>query len=64
MSMLPVGTEVYYDGVYGTIDFVCDSYMTVCLQTFKERGRSVCLLVYPQDHHKIELVNGNHSHEP
>ena len=63
MSMLPVGTEVYYDGVYGTIDFVCDSYVTVCIQQFKDRGRSVCLLVYPNDHHKIQLVNGNHSHE-
>jgi hypothetical protein len=62
--MLPVGTEVYYDGMYGTIDFVCESYMTVCLKTFKEKGRSVCILVYPSDQQKIELVNGNHSHEP
>jgi hypothetical protein len=61
--MLPVGTEVYYDGIYGTIEFVCESYMTVCIGRFKERNRAVCILVYPQNEDKIELVNGNHSHE-
>ena len=63
MNMLPVGTEVYYDGMYGTIDFVCDTYMTVCVRKFEERNRMVCILVYPNDQHKLELVNGNHSHE-
>jgi hypothetical protein len=62
--MLPVGTEVYYEGMYGTIDFVCDSYMTVCVCKSPDKSRDVCILVYPQNQNKLELVNGNHSHEP
>jgi hypothetical protein len=63
-NMLPKGTEVYYNGMYGTVRFACEYYMTVCMRKFpQEPSRDVCILVYPNQQHLIELVNGNHSHE-
>lgn len=63
-SMLPEGTEVYYNGMYGHVRFACEQYMTVCVKEFPtERVRDVCLIVYPAQYDRIELVNGNHSHE-
>lgn len=62
--MLPEGTEVYIDGIYGKVRFVCEQYMTVCVRKFPDDPRrDVCILVYPNQTNRIELVNGNHSHE-
>jgi hypothetical protein len=62
--MLPEGTEVYYNGIYGVVRFTCEQYMTVCVRNFPDDPRrDVCILVYPNQSNKIELVNGNHSHE-
>jgi hypothetical protein len=62
--MLPVGTEVCYDGMYGHVRFVCGDYMTVCIREFpNERVRDVCLIVTQGNYHKITLVNGNNQHE-
>ncbi len=63
-SMLPEGTEVYLDGMYGRVRFTCEQYMTVCINAFpNEPRRDVCILVYPKQLNRIELVHGNHSHE-
>jgi hypothetical protein len=36
----------------------------VCINKFKDDPqRDVCILVYPNQLHKLDLVNGNHSHE-
>jgi hypothetical protein len=62
--MLPEGTEVYYNGMYGVVRFTCEQYMTVCVRKFPDDPRrDVCILVYPNQTDRIELVNGNHSHE-
>lgn len=62
--MLPEGTEVYYNGIYGVVRFTCEQYMTVCVRNFPDDPRrDVCILVYPNQLDKLELVNGNHSHE-
>jgi hypothetical protein len=38
--------------------------MTVCIKEYpNERVRDVCLVVYPDQYDKIELVRGNHAHE-
>ncbi len=63
LNMLPEGTEVCYDGMYGHIRFVCDEYMTVCVREFPEKVRDVCILVFPSNYHKISLLNGNNQHE-
>lgn len=62
--MLPVGTEIYYNGMYGHIRFVCEQYMTICIKEFpNERVRDVCLVIFSSQYDKLQLVNGNHSHE-
>lgn len=62
--MLPVGTEVYYNGMYGHVRFVCEQYMTICVREFpQEPVRDVCLIVFPNRYSQIELVNGNNQHE-
>lgn len=62
--MLPEGTEVCYDGMYGHVRFVCEQYMTVCVQEFPtERVRDVCIVVFPHNFHKITLISGNNRHE-
>lgn len=62
--MLPEGTEVYYNGMYGVVRFTCEEYMTVCVRRFPDDPRrDVCMLVYRNQQHLIELVNGNHSHK-
>jgi hypothetical protein len=64
MNMLPEGTEVYYNGMYGVVRFACEHYMTVCVRKFpNEHVRDVCILVYPNQTDRITLVNGNHSHD-
>lgn len=62
-NMLPEGIEVYYNGMYGKVRFTCESYMTVCINPGPDKSRDVCVLVYPNQLDKLELVHGNHSHE-
>lgn len=61
--MLPVGTEVCYNGMYGHVRFACETYMTICVREFPERVRDVCLILYPSQYDQIILVNGNNQHE-
>jgi hypothetical protein len=63
-QMLPVGTEVYYDGHYGKVHFACEQYITVCIRTFPdEPSRNVCLVVTPERIDNVTLVNGNRNDE-
>lgn len=63
-TMLPEGTEVYVDGMYGIVRFTCSEYMTVCVRYFPDQPvRDVCIIVYPNQTDRIQLVRGNHSHE-
>lgn len=63
-TMLPEGTEVYYRGMYGIVRFTCEQYVTVCVRHFPEDPRrDVCMLVYRNQQHELELAKGNHSHE-
>ena len=62
--MLPVGTEVYYRGMYGHVRFVCEQYMTVCVREFpNEPVRDVCLIIPPSQYDQLILVNGNNVHQ-
>lgn len=50
------GLEVYYKDFFGVVKFVCDQYITVCIQTYpNERVKDLCLLVYPPDYHLVTL---------
>lgn len=50
------GLEVEYKGHIGTIRFICDQYVTVCVKKFSERNRDVCLLVYREHYSNIKLL--------
>lgn len=51
------GLEVQYKDHIGTIRFICDSYVTVCIAKFPEdRRRDVCILVYRNNFNDIKLL--------
>jgi len=51
------GLQVYYKGLFGVVDFVCDQYITVCVRKFpNERVRDVCLVVHPSDFGLVTLA--------
>jgi len=50
------GIEVYYDGMYGVVDFICEQYITVCVRVMDHKSRNVCILVYPHKFHLIQLA--------
>jgi hypothetical protein len=50
--------EVYFEDAlgnktYGFIEFICDSYVTVCINKGEHRVNSTCLLFYPEQWHKL-----------
>lgn len=52
------GLEVRYDKengdtFYGKIQFVCESYVTVCIRESENSVGGCCLLVYPDDYNRI-----------
>ncbi len=51
------GLEVQYKEHIGTIRFICDSYITVCVNKFPDdKRRDVCILVYRSDFDQIKLL--------
>lgn len=55
--ILTEGIEVFYENYVGKIKFVCDSYVTLCVNSFpNERRRDVCMLICRQDFNKIKLL--------
>lgn len=53
------GLEVSYRHLTGTIHFICSSYITVCVRTFEDRVKNVCVLVHRENWKDLNLVNGN-----
>jgi hypothetical protein len=53
------GLEVRYRGMPGTVRFISNSYITVCMASFSERAKDVCVLVYPEQWKEVELIHGN-----
>ena len=50
--------EVYFEDAlgnktYGFIEFICDLYVTVCINKGEHRVNSTCLLFYPEQWHKL-----------
>jgi len=50
------GIEVYYRGTYGVVDFICEKYITICINRLEHKSKDVCLLVYPSQFGEITLV--------
>lgn len=51
------GLIVEYESYIGEIRFICNSYITLCVNSFpSERRRDVCMLIYRDDFKKIKLI--------
>lgn len=50
------GIEVYYHGMHGVVEFVCEKYITVCIRRMDHKSKDVCLLVYPSRYDEITLA--------
>jgi len=49
-------TEVSYHQFTGIIRFVSKHYVTLCIRTFSDRSRDVCLLVYSNQWGELKQV--------
>jgi hypothetical protein len=55
--VLAEGLDVQYKQYIGTIRFICNSYLTLCISQFpEERRRDVCILVYREEFDQIKLL--------
>jgi len=36
------GIEVHYRGMYGVVDFVCEKYITNCINRLEHKSKDVC----------------------
>jgi hypothetical protein len=49
------GLHVQYKHFIGTIRFVTDSYLTICIHNGKRKLNDVCIVVYRTDWNQIRL---------
>jgi hypothetical protein len=51
------GVVAEYKSHVGVIDFISDSYITLCIKTYpNERVRDVCILIYRNDYKNVKLI--------
>ena len=50
------GLEINYQGQNGTVRFVCDSYITMCIHVNKEKYRDVCIVIHAERYSEITLL--------
>lgn len=51
------GSEVSYCNAPGTINFVCEKYITICIHKKEHKSQDVCILVFPNDYNQIQLLS-------
>jgi hypothetical protein len=56
MNTFYEGLNVRYRDHVGFVNFVCDKYITICINQLEHRSRDVCLLVYPQQWKEVQLL--------
>ena len=56
MSTFYSGLNVKYKDHIGVVDFVCEKYITICIDKLEHRSKDVCLLVYPSQWKDVELL--------
>ena len=49
------GLVVKYKDHEGTIRFICDTYLTLCIEQYDEKRRDVCILIYRKEWNEIML---------
>ena len=57
------GMQVKYKNNTGLIEFICDQYVTICIETYDDKYRTVCMLAYPNEWKDIEIV-GDYETDP
>jgi hypothetical protein len=51
------GLVVQYKEHIGTIRFICDNYVTLCISHFpEEKRRDVCILIYRSQFSQVKLL--------
>ena len=51
------GLLVEYENYIGEIRFVCNTYVTLCVNSFPgEKRRDVCMLIYRKNFEKLKLL--------
>jgi hypothetical protein len=56
MSIFYQGLNVKYKDHVGFVNFVCEKYITICINQLGHRSRDVCLLVYPSQWKDVQLL--------
>ena len=56
MNTFYSGLNVKYKDHIGVVDFVCEKYITICIDKLEHRSKDVCLLVYPQHWKDVQLL--------
>ena len=50
------GLDVKYKDYVGVVDFVCEKYITICINQSENRLKDVCILVYPEQWKEVQLL--------
>jgi hypothetical protein len=57
-----VGAQIEHQGLTGTVSFICEEYLTLCLKPPQDGMTGpVCLCIYNWDWDKINVVSSHHS---
>jgi hypothetical protein len=56
MTTFYSGLSVKYRDNVGVVDFVCEKYITICINRLEHRSKDVCLLVYPEQWKEVQLL--------
>ena len=56
MTTFYKGLNVKYKDHVGVVEFICDQYITICIQRLEHKSKDVCFLVYQSEWKNVELL--------
>jgi hypothetical protein len=56
MTTFYKGLNVRYRDHVGVVEFMCDQYITICIQRLEHKSKDVCFLVYQSEWKNVELL--------
>ena len=56
MNTFYKGLNVKYKDHVGVVEFMCDQYITICIQRLEHKSKDVCLLVYQPQWKEVQLL--------
>ena len=56
MTTFYSGLDVKYRDHVGVVDFVCEKYITICINQSENRLKEVCILVYTNQWKEVQLL--------